>query len=182
MIAGDASAMTQQREAFAPGQDRDDDTDRARRGMLLGLGALALLGPASCRSMTRPVDGTGVSGAARSRLGAIRAENGLPPLAPDAAAEKAALEQSGFMAAAGRMGHSVPGGRDFVSRMRSRGIAPPAAENLANGRMELDRVFDMWMASPAHRRNMLDPRYGRFGLAYAPGGDGRRYWTLVLMA
>ncbi|MFD1988066.1 CAP domain-containing protein, partial [Mesorhizobium newzealandense] len=42
--------------------------------------------------------------------------------------------------------------------------------------------FDIWVHSPGHRRNMLDPRFTRFGLAYVR--DGRdsaiRYWSLVL--
>jgi uncharacterized protein YkwD len=36
------------------------------------------------------------------------------------------------------------------------------------------------MASPGHRRNMLDPRFSRYGLAHAGDGNGQRYWALVL--
>jgi uncharacterized protein YkwD len=44
------------------------------------------------------------------------------------------------------------------------------------------KLFDMWMKSPGHRRNMLDARFSRFGLAYVQGGAGsdQKYWALVL--
>ena len=84
------------------------------------------------------------------------------------------------MAVSGRMEHTAMRGRDFVSRMREAGIEPPAAENLAWGRMDLDRLFATWMNSPPHRKNMLDPRFTRFGLAYASDGNGARYWSLNL--
>jgi uncharacterized protein YkwD len=39
----------------------------------------------------------------------------------------------------------------------------------------------MWMNSSGHRRNMLDPRFRRFGLASASAsGSPERYWALVL--
>ena len=38
----------------------------------------------------------------------------------------------------------------------------------------------MWMTSKGHRRNMLDPRFGHYGLASAEDGQGRKYWALVL--
>src|SRR5690606_30737801 len=113
-------------------------------------------------------------------LKAIRSGAGLPPLAPDARLEKAALAQSGYMAASGRMEHTAVRGRDFESRMKRDDIAPPAAENLAHGRMDMAKVFRMWMESDGHRRNMLDPRFTRYGLAHVGESDGRRYWTLVL--
>ncbi len=55
-----------------------------------------------------------------------------------------------------------------------------AAENIAYGRWGLDGLFETWMNSPGHRANILNPEYGRFGLASANGTDGRRYWSLVL--
>ena len=84
------------------------------------------------------------------------------------------------MARSGKMEHTTGPGLDFVTRMRRDGVAAPAAENLAHGRMEPQRLFSMWMASPGHRTNMLDPRFSRYGLAHASDGNGQRYWALVL--
>ncbi|RWX60461.1 CAP domain-containing protein, partial [Mesorhizobium sp. M4B.F.Ca.ET.089.01.1.1] len=55
-------------------------------------------------------------------------------------------------------------------------------ENTAEGRFDQQKLFDIGMHSDGHRRNMLDPDFSRFGLAYVR--DGRdpslRYWSLVL--
>ena len=64
--------------------------------------------------------------------------------------------------------------------MKANDIAGPAAENVAYGAMTPQKLFSMWMNSSGHRRNMLDPRFGRYGLASADDGQGRRYWALVL--
>lgn len=131
---------------------------------------------------TRGVGDAGVErSAGRVHLAEIRSANDLPPLRADAALERAALEQARLMAQAARMEHETGWRRDFATRMDRNGIEGPAAENLAHGRMAPERLFAMWLASPGHRRNMLDDRYGRFGLAYASAAaGGERYWALVL--
>jgi len=147
------------------------------------LGGIATLGAlASCRSVLPTAQGGGASQAATRHVAAIRGGNSLSALAPDAKAEAAALEQARFMVVGGRMDHTALAGRDFVSRMKRNRIPAPAAENLAHGRMDLDRLFAMWMNSEGHRRNMLDPRFSRFGLAYAEESGDSRYWALVLHA
>ena len=122
----------------------------------------------------------GASASAAAHLAEIRSSAGLARLAPDSTLEKAAARQAAYMASSGRMEHTTGLGRDFAARMKRDGVAAPAAENLAHGRIETDRLFSMWMNSPGHRRNMLDPRFSRYGLAYAGDGNGQRYWALVL--
>lgn len=101
---------------------------------------------------------------------------------PDAQLEQAALQQAGYMASRERMSHTTGWGKDFASRMKDNGVRGAAAENIAEGRFDLAKLFDIWMHSDGHRRNMLDPDFSRFGLAYVR--DGRdpalRYWALVL--
>ncbi|MCO5146610.1 MAG: CAP domain-containing protein [Aquamicrobium sp.] len=143
----------------------------------------ALLVLAACQTgdwWPREDSSAGASVAAASHVRDIRAAAGLTGLSPDAKLEKAAQRQAAYMAGSGRMEHTTGPGRDFAARMKRDGVAAPAAENLAHGRMELERLFSMWMASPGHRRNMLDPRFSRYGLAHAAAGDGQRYWALVL--
>jgi len=151
-----------------------------RRRFILGSGIAGLAALASCRSVLPTVAGAGASAAAASYLDSFRRDAGLAPLAPHARLERAAIRQAGYMAVSGRMEHTALRGRDFVSRMHEAGIEPPAAENLAWGRMDLDRLFATWIDSPPHRKNMLDPRFARFGLAYAADGNGARYWSLNL--
>ena len=150
------------------------------------LRALALSAPlalAACQTgdwWPREVSAAGVSAAAGAHVREIRAGGDLPALSPDDRLEKAAIRQAAYMARSGRMEHTTGPGLDFVARMKRDGVAAPAAENLAHGRMEMERLFSMWMASPGHRANMLDPRFSRYGLAHASDGNGQRYWAMVL--
>lgn len=155
---------------------------RCATAVRAGLIAVAALSLNACASTYRVGQGVGGAGSATGYMSEIRTSQGLAPLAYDARLEAAALEQAGYMARSGRMDHTTGWGRDFSTRMGHNSIGGPAAENIAAGRMDMRKVFQMWMDSPPHRRNMLDPRMSRFGVAYVPGGkDGQtRYWALVL--
>ncbi|MFN3550105.1 MAG: CAP domain-containing protein [Mesorhizobium sp.] len=122
----------------------------------------------------------GASASAQEVYGYVRSSAGLSAARPDPALEKAAMQQARYMAETGRMVHTTGRGRDFSTRMRQNGVEGPAAENIAHGRMEVAKVFQMWVDSPPHRRNMLDPRFSRYGLASATDAEGRRYWALVM--
>ncbi|MHB1473130.1 MAG: CAP domain-containing protein [Dermatophilaceae bacterium] len=54
--------------------------------------------------------------------------------------------------------------------------ATRAAENPARGNVSPDRLVALWMASPGHRANILDPKLTRIGVAavYARG-----QWTVA---
>lgn len=147
---------------------------------ILALFAIAAL--AGCQSFSLlTVDGAGANASAEEHLAAIRRSAGLSILSPDAQLEKAARQQAEFMAASGKMVHTTGRGRDFLTRVRGNGIDGAAAENIAHGRFGMDGLFAAWVNSPPHRRNILDKRFTRFGLASAKAGDGdRRYWALVL--
>ena len=122
----------------------------------------------------------GVSSSGLSHLAEIRSNASLSALAPDRTLERAAIRQASYMASSDKMDHTTGWRRDFATRMSQDGVAAPAAENLAHGRMDTARVFQMWMASTGHRNNMLDPRFEKYGLAHATAADGRRYWAWVL--
>ena len=161
-----------------------NETMRPRRPAA-SFALLALLFTAGCQNMLALGGGSGGVGASASGeiyLDAIRSEHGLPPLKPDAKLEKAAAQQAGYMARAAEMSHRTGWRKDFATRIRGNGIEGAAAENLAHGRMDMSKLFDMWMNSQGHRRNMLDPRFSRFGLAYARKAEGsdEKYWALVL--
>jgi uncharacterized protein YkwD len=140
--------------------------------------ALALTGCGTAVHEVGP--GAGVSNSARSAIAELRRENGVSPLKPDTGLEKAALRQAGYMARSGEMEHTTGLGRDFVSRMKKDKIHGLRAENIAYGTFGTSKVLDVWMHSPPHRKNMLDARIRRFGLAYVSDGNGRRYWAMVM--
>ncbi|MEQ1951941.1 CAP domain-containing protein [Mesorhizobium sp. CN2-181] len=146
---------------------------------LISLGLTA----SGCRSTVLDIgEGAVASSAGQSYLAQIRSSNGLPPLSADPTLGQAALHQAEYMARSGRMAHTTGWGKDFVSRMRADGVRGAAAENVAFGDMGPEEVFSRWMNSAGHRRNMLDPAFSRFGLAYVreAANPQRRYWALVL--
>lgn len=153
------------------------------RRRFISLAAMATLLPvAACQTIGSAGNGTGASSSASANINNIRTGNGLSGLVSDSTLERAAGQQAAYMAKAGRMVHTTGWGKSFEARVKDNEIHGAAAENIAMGRMDIDRLFAMWMASPPHRRNMLDARFKRYGLAYAEakGGSGERYWALVL--
>jgi len=146
---------------------------------VLGVTALSV----ACQTAGNiPGVAAGVSAAASAEVAQLRAANGLQALAPDPQLERAALEQATNMARAGRMAHTTGWGTDFASRLRGNGIAGAAAENVAYGQKDIASVFTAWMNSQGHRQNILEPRFTRFGLAYAKESptSERRYWAMVV--
>ncbi len=89
----------------------------------------------------------------------------------------ASLRQSDFMADTGTFSHIGRNGSTFVARARAAGYTAPAGENIAWGYRTATQVMDAWMASPAHRRNILncDARSIGTGVRYA--ADGIPYFT-----
>jgi len=140
-------------------------------------GLMALSG---CMSSGSAGKATGQNGSGASYLASIRSSYGLSTLSPDATLEQAALEQAKLMAGAGTMNHTARLGKSFGRRVRGNGIEGAAAENIAHGSFGMDELFQRWMNSPGHRRNMLNPAYTRYGLASASEANGKRYWALIL--
>ncbi len=155
-----------------------------RRLLILGGGALALAPFAGCMSRGPSGDSVRMTRDGAPLLADIRSSNSLGAIRADRELETAAVVQAGYMAQSGRMAHDTGIGRSFQTRMGSVKTNGAAAENLARGRMDLARVMDIWMNSPGHRRNMLDPKFARFGLGYVtdPRDPAQRYWAMVLAA
>ena len=145
---------------------------------LTGLLSLAVL--SGCADLGMVSESDIATNSAVSYMNAARRSHGRPAASPDAQLDRAALEQARYMAAAGEMTHTTRRGRDFASRKKDNEIEGTAAENVAYGAVDIGRVMQMWMDSPAHRRNMLDPRFSHFGVASATDVRGKRYWAMVL--
>jgi uncharacterized protein YkwD len=102
-------------------------------------------------------------------MNAVRAAHALPALRVDTRLEGAARRHSRRMLRTGTFFH----GR-FDVRIRSAGVrAPQIGENLAwaqsNGLSLARSIVNMWLASPAHRANLLHPGFRTVGVA-APRG------------
>jgi uncharacterized protein YkwD len=97
-----------------------------------------------------------------------RAEQGLAPLKTDPTLRKAAGSYSHEMLAGGFFDH-----RNFVARMMRFGVRGPfVGENLAWAAPDnttADAIVAGWLASPPHRKNLLQPRFRLVGLGFATG-------------
>ena len=117
-------------------------------------------------------------------INAIRAQRGLPPLAPDAQLTEVARVRSRDMAARGYFSHTPPDGCDYICIMNSRGIRYAwAGENIAwntwDWSMTSDVAVDMWKNSPPHLENILNCHYTRMGTGVARASDGKIYFTMI---
>ncbi|MGJ7039578.1 uncharacterized protein YkwD [Shinella sp. BE166] len=144
----------------------------------------ALAAGCSTTSVLTPSAGTGSDQTPPSLalINKLRAERGLPALAIDKAASRAAMDQASRMAAAGKMEHNIGFGANFLKRMKGMEVALPAAENIAAGQDSAADAFDAWYRSPKHLENMLGAGYRGLGVAVVsnPATGNRPYWAMVL--
>ncbi|WP_052455789.1 S-layer homology domain-containing protein [Bhargavaea cecembensis] len=52
-------------------------------------------------------------------------------------------------------------------------------ENIAWNQRSPEEVTADWMASPGHRKNILDPRYTNVGAGFATNSQGETYWVHI---
>ncbi len=108
-----------------------------------------------------------------------RAARGERPLRPNARLRRAAQAHTESMAFGDyfeHVGRGGPGGGTPLARMRNVGyvssrVGYEVGENIAWGTLGLATpraIVAGWMASPAHRANILDPRYRETGIGVSP--------------
>ncbi|WP_437966456.1 CAP domain-containing protein [Sorangium sp. So ce260] len=113
-------------------------------------------------------------------MNAARASEHLPALARDAALSALARAHSEEMIKAKMVGHDVGSG-DPAVRLKAAGYeATIAGENVASSSTTEGAHRAIW-ASPSHRGNLLDRRYGRTGVAVVRDQSGR-VWVTQLFA
>ena len=103
-------------------------------------------------------------------LNHTREAHQLPPLANDRVLTTAARIHSRDMALHRYLGHGSSNGESFMDRMAT--FVPSKTlfgENVAVAQT-IERVNDAFRASPAHLRNMLDPRFRRVGIGIVVAG------------
>lgn len=153
-------------------------TDRlliSRRRLLVAGGALAL-SPAFISISDALAEDDVVA-----MVNQVRRQYGAPPMLPEQKLEKAALYQAKLMAKHGKIGHSIGWGNTFSGRLKQAGIRGPAAENVASGQKDVRAALNAWLNSAGHRKNLLDPLFTRYGLAYAARADKPHYlyWAML---
>jgi uncharacterized protein YkwD len=106
-----------------------------------------------------------------------RRNHGLAPLAENERLRQAAFLHARWMVQNRNFTHFRPGGVDLVARLRSVSYIPSAGwwlvgENIGYGLPRRSSPADQvrsWMASPAHRANILNPRFRAAGLGIFSG-------------
>jgi uncharacterized protein YkwD len=126
---------------------------------------LAVTAPASARSTASL---TTAERALLSEMNRVRAGHGLPNLRIDWTLQRAARSHSAAMIRQDFFSHGA-----FAQRMRASGARGPVfGENLAWGtgsRGSAGAMVSQWLASPAHRANLLRPGFRRIGLGRVVG-------------
>ena|SRR5205823_2596375 len=157
-----------------------------RARLAFGLAVLAasfgLAATAAAQPLRSDAGGSATLGAqVLSQLNSIRAQRGLVPLRVAPALSAAASLHSREMTQDGYFDHDSADGSPFWKRLERFYPSGKAqfwsvGENLLWESPEIDAgaAIQMWMQSPEHRKNMLDPRWREIGIsavhvAAAPG-------------
>ena len=127
-----------------------------------------------------------------AELNRVRAAHGLTPVTASLPLAKAADAHAASMGSLGYFSHTSANGTSFDKRIAR--FYPAASfrlwrvgENLlwSSGELTPAQAVALWMASPGHRRNILDPTWRKIGIsavrATAAGGTfGGRDVTLLV--
>ena len=143
---------------------------------LIGIAALALFAACGPEANAEMQTYTGIN--------AIRQQNGLPPLRPDAQLVNIARTRSADMAANSYFSHTPPSGCNYVCLMDQYGVGHSyAGENIAWNTYDWTQTagvaVEMWKNSQPHLENILNCHYTRFGTGVVKARDGKVYFTMI---
>jgi uncharacterized protein YkwD len=115
------------------------------------------------------------------RMNGARVTGGASALARNTDLDGVALARAKNLVEVGYFDHYAPDGTSAFTELTSRGLAYyVAGENLARNNyppaQTVQAAFDALMASPGHRANILEPRFGAVGVAAVREGD---MWLFV---
>lgn len=102
---------------------------------------------------------------------AERADAGCNPLETDRRLTAAAQGHAEDMSRNGYFDHVSRDGRGVDDRISAQGHPSPGGENIARGQQSAAEVVAAWMASPGHRRNILDCDFTAIGVGHDDDGD-----------
>lgn len=102
----------------------------------------------------------------------VRAEHGVAPLVWNSALARAARAHAKrVVSEPGELQHQYPGEPDVVARASHDGaLFSAVAENLARGGQNPSELQQVWMSTPVHRANLLDPKMNAVGIGVIESG------------
>jgi uncharacterized protein YkwD len=109
-----------------------------------------------------------------AELNQARAQQGVPALQLDAKLTDAARRHSSLMVQHEKLSHQFPGEPPVFERLRSVGVFFTGSAENAGVNSDLENMTAMFLASPGHRANMLNPAYNSAGIGVVR--RGRSYW------
>jgi uncharacterized protein YkwD len=116
-------------------------------------------------------------------VNSARAAHRLPPVRYQARLARAALAHSTEQLRSGGPSHSSPDGTPFDQRLRRYSSARNLGETIVwfAGAQPISarRIVRMWLASPPHRRVLMDHRLRRIGVGTRSGRVGGHSATVV---
>ncbi|MGW3623680.1 CAP domain-containing protein [Streptomyces sp. NPDC000880] len=134
--------------------------------------------PKTTASPSAPKTAAPASGAATLVLKLVNSERskaGCSPLVMNAKLTKAAQDHSKDMASHRNMSHTGSDGSSPGDRITRAGYTwSTYGENVAYGYSTPESVMAGWMASPGHKRNILNCAFKEIGVGLAQPGN---YWT-----
>lgn len=107
-------------------------------------------------------------------LNQSRADAGVPALKLDPKLTDAARHHTLLLSKRHVLSHQFPNEPPLTDRLRNTGLVFTAAAENVGMNTELNDVNNMFMRSPGHRDNMLNPAYDAVGIGVAHVGSA--YW------
>lgn len=108
-----------------------------------------------------------------------RHAGGCGALAVDHDLIVASVRQSSYMAQTGLFTHVWSDGTTFEARAHEAGYDEPSGENIAWGYPTAAEAMAAWMASPRHRKNILNCAARSIGTGVVYAANGIPYYTEV---
>ena len=147
-------------------------------------GALALLGVILLAPAAESLEPSERSPAqVEQRVNRVRVDRHLKPLRRSRELARAAQQHADDMARNGYLSHTNLEGRNPLERVQTAGIEGfrLLAENIGESNIgesniagdRIAAVIEAWLASTAHRKNLLNPAFNHTGIGAAETPDGR---------
>jgi uncharacterized protein YkwD len=109
----------------------------------------------------------------------IRVEAKLRKFTQNKKLTDAAQAHAEDMAEHQKMSHDGSDNSKPADRIKAKGYRYfRAGENVAAGRLSVERLMKGWMDSPVHKRNILGG-FSEIGVGCAVDEDGKRYWCVT---
>ena len=114
-----------------------------------------------------------------AEINSIRAQNGLSPVVAALSLHEAAQGHACDMQAKRYFDHQAPEGPGLGDRVKKTGYRfGLVVENIAlTPRSQVGAATEIWMSSPPHRKNILNPQITEIGFGIATRGN-RTLWVM----